>query len=70
MTDPPVPARPAATVMLLRDAEPGVEVLMVSRPARGFFGGLTVFPGGAVDPEDESALAAEVVISDDPDRVY
>jgi 8-oxo-dGTP pyrophosphatase MutT (NUDIX family) len=56
--------------MLLRDAEPGVEVLMVSRPARGFFGGLTVFPGGAVDPEDESALAGEVVISDDPDRVY
>lgn len=70
MTVPTVKARPAATSMLVRDTDRGIEVLMVRRPARGFFGGLTVFPGGAVDPDDESELAALVVISDHPDRIY
>jgi 8-oxo-dGTP pyrophosphatase MutT (NUDIX family) len=56
--------------MLLRDTGEGIEVLMVRRPMRGFFGGLTVFPGGAVDPEDESDLACSVVIGDHPDRRY
>lgn len=59
--EPQVPARPSATVMLLRDAEESIEVLMVRRHARGFFGGLTAFPGGAVDPVDRSALADTVV---------
>lgn len=34
---------------------------MLERIARGFFGGLWVFPGGALDPIDESELAREVV---------
>lgn len=50
MSDPVV-ARPASTVLLVRSNN-GLEVLMVQRPARGFFGGLMVFPGGAVEPCD------------------
>ncbi len=51
-----VPARDAATVMLVRDAaagDPGVEVCMVQRNlAAEFVAGAYVFPGGSVDPED------------------
>ena len=49
-----VPIHPAATVMLLRDAEGSrVEVLMVRRTAAAAFaGGLYVFPGGRVDDAD------------------
>ena len=44
----PVPPRPAATVLLLRDAEDGVEVLMTRRSATASFApGAYVFPGGA-----------------------
>jgi len=68
VTAPVVEARPAATTMLLRDTDEGLEVLMVVRPPRGFFGGLTVFPGGALDPEDESDLAVAVAAGDHPDR--
>ena len=66
MTVTEVEARPAATVMLIRDCEPGLEVLMVQRKNRGFFGGLTVFPGGAVDPVDRSQLAAPVIVGEGP----
>jgi len=51
-----VPVKPAATVMLLRDAadgEPGVEVFMLRRTANAVFGaGMYVFPGGRVDGVD------------------
>ncbi len=70
MKAPEAEARPAATVMLIRDGNEGLEVLTVRRHARGFFGGLTVFPGGAVDPVDGSDLAASVVVGDGPDREY
>jgi len=45
--------RPAATVLLVRDAESGLEVFMVRRhPKSVFGGGAYVFPGGAVDEAD------------------
>lgn len=53
-----VPIRPAATVMLVRDAHdgaPGVEVFMLRRTARASFGaGMYVFPGGRVDEVDHA----------------
>jgi 8-oxo-dGTP pyrophosphatase MutT (NUDIX family) len=57
----PLQPRPAASVLLVRDIGPTLEVLIVQRPARGYFGGLHVFPGGAVDPIDHSELAQRVV---------
>jgi 8-oxo-dGTP pyrophosphatase MutT (NUDIX family) len=43
----------AATVVLLRDGERGLEVLLAERPRdRGSFAGAWVFPGGAVDRAD------------------
>jgi len=51
--DAPVEAVPAATVVLLRDGEPGLETLMLRRNSKlAFAGGMWVFPGGRVDPED------------------
>ena len=54
-----VPVKPAATVMLVRDAldgEPGVEVFMLRRTANAVFGaGMFVFPGGRVDGVDGAA---------------
>ena len=51
-----VPVKPAATVMLVRDAldgAPGVEVFMLRRTANAVFGaGMFVFPGGRVDGVD------------------
>ncbi|GAA1503693.1 8-oxo-dGTP pyrophosphatase MutT (NUDIX family) [Agromyces terreus] len=44
----------AATVVLLRDGERGVEVLLAERPHRGSFADAWVFPGGAVDAADAS----------------
>jgi 8-oxo-dGTP pyrophosphatase MutT (NUDIX family) len=47
--------RPAATVILLRGGDQGLEVLLVRRnPEARFMGGAWVFPGGAVD-RDEGA---------------
>src|SRR3712207_9115563 len=45
--------RPAATVLLLRDGTPGLEVYLLRR-TRGmpFAGGMTAYPGGGVDPRD------------------
>ncbi|WP_022890321.1 NUDIX hydrolase [Agromyces italicus] len=49
----PVATRTAATVVLLRDGELGLEVLLAERPSdRGSFAGAWVFPGGAVDESD------------------
>jgi 8-oxo-dGTP pyrophosphatase MutT (NUDIX family) len=47
-----VPVQPAATIMLLDD-RPELAVLMLRRRAgSAFVGGMSVFPGGGVDPHD------------------
>lgn len=49
----PVPARLAATVVLLR---PGVEVYVIRRASTmAFASGMYAFPGGSVDPRDAAA---------------
>lgn len=48
-----VPVRPASTVMLVRDGSGGVEVFTLQRVSQmAFAAGMTVFPGGGVDPRD------------------
>ena len=52
MTEP-LPVRPAATVMLIRDADAALEVFLMRRHgAMAFAAGMTVFPGGGVDDRD------------------
>lgn len=51
-TDADVPARPAATLVLVRDGDGEVEVLMIERGAGGAFGGVWAFPGGVVEDGD------------------
>ncbi len=46
------PINPAATVMLVRDHNQALEVLMVKRNTHGAFGNLHVFPGCKLDSED------------------
>lgn len=46
------PPIPAATVVLLRDGDAGLETLMLRKNARLTFGGMWVFPGGRLDPAD------------------
>jgi 8-oxo-dGTP pyrophosphatase MutT (NUDIX family) len=57
--------RPAATVILMRGGDSGLEVLLVQRnPEARFMGGAWVFPGGAVDRSEgagEPALRAAAV---------
>lgn len=43
---------PAATVVLLRNGDSGVEVLMLRKNAKIDFGGMWVFPGGCIEEED------------------
>jgi 8-oxo-dGTP pyrophosphatase MutT (NUDIX family) len=58
LTDKPVPL--AATLLLLRDAAAGFEVLMITRHAETVFaGGAAVFPGGRLDPEDADPAMLE-----------
>ena len=50
--------REAATVIVLRGSGDALEVLLVKRnPAQRFMGGAWVFPGGAVDSDEDSRLA-------------
>ena len=49
------PAVPAATVVLIRDTDDGLETLMLHRSSKVAFGGMWVFPGGRVDPGDRRA---------------
>ena len=52
--------RTAATVVLVRDAADGLEVLMLKRnKALLFAGGVWVFPGGSLDQEDWDAAGGD-----------
>lgn len=58
----PATPRPAATILLLRDGDPGLQVLMTRRSATASFApGAFVFPGGALDEADGGAVAEAVV---------
>ncbi|MFI5040943.1 MAG: NUDIX domain-containing protein [Acidimicrobiales bacterium] len=59
--DPPVAA---ATVVPLRDAPEGIEVLMLRKNSKLAFGGMWVFPGGRVDAADLEE--ADLDASDQP----
>lgn len=51
---------PAATVVVIRDGDDGVETLMLRKNSKLAFGGMWVFPGGRIDDEDrEGASGAE-----------
>lgn len=57
-----VAIRDAATVILVSD-RPDLHVLVLERTGRAVFGpGATVFPGGAVDPDDAAAVLADRII--------
>jgi 8-oxo-dGTP pyrophosphatase MutT (NUDIX family) len=57
--DRPTEPRQAATVIVLRGGAERLEVLLVRRnPAARFMGGAWVFPGGAVDGEEDHRVAA------------
>ncbi len=49
----------AATVILLRDGDDGLETLMLRRNSKIVFGGMWVFPGGRLDPEDWHGVPSE-----------
>jgi 8-oxo-dGTP pyrophosphatase MutT (NUDIX family) len=62
-------ARPAATIVLLRDGPKGLEVFMVVRHhAIDFASGALVFPGGRVD-ENDFALAGNAALCPNPDNL-
>ena len=65
MSSDPAPdtAIAAATVVLVRDAPPGWQLLLLERHANtAFAGGAMVFPGGRVDPGD-AAVAADPALA-------
>jgi 8-oxo-dGTP pyrophosphatase MutT (NUDIX family) len=60
----PAEPRHASTVVLLRDAadNPGIDAYLLRRQkTMAFAAGMYVFPGGAVDPRDESLAASSWV---------
>ncbi len=55
-------ARPAATIMVLRDGADGLELLMLRRSSKAsFFPHAWVFPGGRVDDADASVVVRGAV---------
>lgn len=59
------PPRDAATVVLLRDGDGGLEVFLMKRAAQSdVLGGAYVFPGGKVDKADEQAELAQVLTTE------
>ncbi|MHC9045070.1 NUDIX hydrolase [Microbacterium saperdae] len=60
MSDPEESLPVAGTVILLRPAVSGIEVLLMRRPDRGSFAGAWVFPGGKVEDVDRRPGAPEI----------
>ena len=44
---------PAATVVIMRDSESDIELLMLRKSSKVAFGGMWVFPGGKIDETDK-----------------
>jgi 8-oxo-dGTP pyrophosphatase MutT (NUDIX family) len=44
---------PAATVVIMRDSDSGIELLMLRKNSKVAFGGMWVFPGGKIDETDK-----------------
>jgi 8-oxo-dGTP pyrophosphatase MutT (NUDIX family) len=65
-------ARPAATVIILRESPQGPEVLMLKRSGHsGFFPNAWVFPGGRVDESDATVRSRGAVLGmSEEDRDY
>lgn len=62
IADPPLPPRPAASLLLVRDVDGAPTVLMGLRGAgHRFMPNKLVFPGGGVDPQDFSAPIASAL---------
>ncbi len=58
MTAAAAPARPSASVVVVRDGAHALEVLLVQRNEKiAFHGGAWVFPGGRVDDSDSTGAA-------------
>ena len=51
----PVPAKPSATIVVLRENSSGPELLLVRRRAGDAFGDSYAFPGGVVDGDESAA---------------
>lgn len=63
----PAPARPAATIVLLREGISDLEVLLLKRVrSSGFVPGAYVFPGGRVDADDAEPALVERLAGLDP----
>ena len=61
IADQLIPIRPAATVVILRDGQLGLETLLLQRNSKlAFAAGAWVFPGGSVDQADLSNATSEL----------
>ena len=59
---PPMPIQFAATVVIVRDADPQYEIFMLRRTSSAVFaGGMYVFPGGMLDAADAADDHADVI---------
>ena len=72
--DAPPPIRPAASVVILRDGEAGIETFMLVRQEGSgmAFSGAFVFPGGKVDSDDAAPEWAKLAAQTPgkPDRPF
>ncbi len=66
----PPPLRKASTVILVREKNKAFEIYLLRRSTKsGFMGGLYVFPGGVVDPEDNGFDSWSPHIDMAPDQI-